>query len=62
VPYPIVRLLFIQQELGERRGNWMTTIQEYYLEFKPSNIVEGKGFFKLVIESWDAISKKEEVG
>ena len=25
VPHPIVRSLFVQKELGERRGNWVTT-------------------------------------
>ena len=31
VPYPAVRSLLIQKELGERRGNWVTTLQEYDL-------------------------------
>ena len=43
VPHPAVRSLFVQKELGERRGNWVTTLQEYDLEFKPSSIVKGKG-------------------
>ena len=24
VPYPAIRSLFVQKELGERRGNWVT--------------------------------------
>ena len=43
VPYPAVRSLLIQKELGERRGNWVTTLQEYDLEFKPATIVKGQG-------------------
>ena len=41
VPHPTVRSLFIQKELGERRGNWVTSLQEYDLEFKPTSIVKG---------------------
>ena len=41
VPYPTVRSLFVQKELGERRGNWVTALQEYDLEFKPDSIVKG---------------------
>ena len=36
VPYPAVRSLLIQKELGERRGNWVIALQEYDLEFKPA--------------------------
>ena len=35
----IARSLFIQKELGERRGIWRTVIKKYDLEFKPSMIV-----------------------
>ena len=28
VPHPAVRSLFMQQELGERRGNWVACMQE----------------------------------
>ena len=50
VPHPVVRSLFVQKELGERRGNWVTTLQEYDLEFKPTSIVKGKGLCKLMAE------------
>ena len=26
VPHPTVRSLFVQKELGDRRGNWVTTL------------------------------------
>ena len=32
VPHPAVRYLFVQKELGERRGNWVTALQEYDIE------------------------------
>ena len=50
VPYPVVRSLFVQKELGERRGNWVTALQEYDLEFKPASIVKGRGLCKLMTE------------
>ena len=48
VPYPAVRSLLIQKELGERRGNWVIALQEYDLEFKPASIVKGQGLCKLM--------------
>ena len=51
VPYPAVRSLFVQKELGERRGNWVTALQEYELEFKPASIVKGQGLCKLMTEN-----------
>ena len=60
VPHPVVRSLFIQKELGERRGNWVTALQEYDLGFKRASIVKGQGLCKLMAEgkenkenSWD---------
>ena len=51
VPHPAVRSLFVQRELGERRDNWVTALQEYNLEFKLASIVKGQGLCKLMIES-----------
>ena len=51
VPHPAVRSLFVQKELGERRGNWVTALQEYDLEFKPASIVKGYGLCKLMTKS-----------
>ena len=50
VPHPAVRSLFVQKELGERRGNWVTALQEYDLEFKLEAIVKGQGLCKLMTE------------
>jgi hypothetical protein len=36
VPYPAVRNLLVQKELGEKRANWVTSLQEYDLEITPS--------------------------
>ena len=51
VPHPVVRSLFVQKELGERRGNWVTTLQEYDLEFRTASIVKGKWLCKLMTEN-----------
>ena len=48
VPFPAVRQLLIQRELGEKRANRVTTLQEYDLEIKPAKIVRGQGFCKLL--------------
>ena len=53
VPHPAVRSLFVQKELGERRGNWVIDLQEYGLEFKSASIVKGQGLCRLMTESKD---------
>jgi hypothetical protein len=42
VPHPAVRSLFTQQEMGERRGNWMAVVQEFDLDIKPAKLVKDK--------------------
>eukprot|EP00253_Pinus_taeda_P030347 PITA_30347 len=49
VPFSAVRQLLIQRELGEKRENWVTALQEYDLEIKPAKIVRGQGFCKLLV-------------
>jgi hypothetical protein len=51
VPYPGVRNLLVQKELGEKRANWMTLLQEYDLKITPTQIVRGQGLCKLVVDS-----------
>ena len=48
VPFSSVRQLLIQRELGEKRANWVTTLQEYDLEIKTAKIVRGQGFCRLL--------------
>ena len=50
VPYSSVRYLLVQKDLGEKRAPWMTTLQEYDIEIKPSTIVKGQGLCKLAME------------
>ena len=51
VPHHVVRSLFVQKELGERRGNWVTVLEEYDLEFKLITIIKGQGLCKLIEEN-----------
>ena len=39
----------MQKDLGDKRAPWMTTIQEYDLEIKPSSVVRGHNLCKLVV-------------
>jgi hypothetical protein len=43
VPHPVVQPLFTQQDMGERRGNWMAVVQEFDLDIKPVKLVKGQG-------------------
>ena len=51
VPHPTIRNIFVQKELGEQRGNWVTAFQEYDLEFKLATIIKGEGICKLMGET-----------
>lgn len=52
-------LLYVDKN-GERRGNWMTAIKEYDLDFKPSKIVRGQGLCKLAVESNDQAVEEDQ--
>jgi hypothetical protein len=58
VPYPVVRNLLVQKELGEKRANWVTSLQEYDIEITPAQIVRGQGLCKLVTDL--AVGQQEE--
>ena len=48
VPFSAMRQLLIQREVGEKRANWVTALQEYDINIKPMNIVRGQGFCRLL--------------
>jgi hypothetical protein len=60
VPHPSVRSLLIQKYLGDKRENWVTTLQEYDLEIKPAKIVRGQGLCKLLTETIDTTSENAD--
>jgi hypothetical protein len=51
VPYPTVKNLLVQKELGEKWANCVTYLQEYDLEITRAQIVRGQGICKLVVDS-----------
>jgi hypothetical protein len=53
VPYPTIRNLLVEKEMGEKRENWMTPLQEYDLEITHAQIVRGQGLCKLVVDSFE---------
>eukprot|EP00253_Pinus_taeda_P025768 PITA_25768 len=48
IPFSAVRQLLIQRELGEKRANWVTALQEYDLEIKPARLLGAKVFADLI--------------
>jgi len=54
VLYPAFKSQFFQQGLGERRENWMTSLQEYDLEFKLVHTIKVHGLCWLAIEAVSA--------
>src|ERR1700733_11766157 len=48
VPFSAVRQLLMQRELGEKRANWVTALQEYDLDIRPAKIVRGQGFCRIL--------------
>eukprot|EP00253_Pinus_taeda_P013331 PITA_13331 len=48
VPFPAVRNILVQKDVGEKRANWVTALQEYDIEIKLANIVRGQGFCKML--------------
>lgn len=40
--------MLIQREVGEKRANWVTTVQEYDVEIHPAKIIKGQGFCRML--------------
>jgi len=38
----------VQREVGEKKANWETTLQEYDVEIKLAKIVRGQGFCRML--------------
>ena len=43
-----MRNLLIQRDVGEKRENWVTTLQEYDIEIRLEKIVKGQGFCRML--------------
>lgn len=48
LPFPVVRNLLVQKDVGEKKENWVTTLQEYDAEIKPTKIVKGQGCCRML--------------
>jgi hypothetical protein len=60
VPYPTVKYVLSQQDCMGTRGKWVSKIQEYDLEIKPTKIIKGQGLTQMLTESnQEAIQKGE---
>ena len=46
--FPAVRNILVQKDVGEKRANWITVLQEYDVEIKPASIVREQGFCKIL--------------
>jgi hypothetical protein len=60
VPYPAVKDVLSQQDCMGIRGKWVSKIQEYDLEIKPTKIVNGQGLEKMLTESNQEAIQLEE--
>jgi hypothetical protein len=64
VPYPAVKDVLSQQDCLGSRGKWVSQIQEYDLEIKPTKIIKGQGMEKMMTESNQEaieVGQKEQV-
>eukprot|EP00253_Pinus_taeda_P026907 PITA_26907 len=48
VSFPTVRNILVQKDVGEKRENWINALQEYDAEIRPTDIVKGQGFCKML--------------
>lgn len=51
VPNSDVKDVLIQSDVEGKRGKWISKIQEYYLDIKPTKLVKDQGLAKLLTES-----------
>ena len=50
IPNSAIKDLLIQSDSDGKRGRWITKIQEYDLEIKPTKLVKGQGLAKVLTE------------
>lgn len=65
VPHPMVKDILVQKECNGTRGRWITKIQEYDIEVKPTKLIKGQDLEKMIAESslgtMDELSLEEHV-
>lgn len=51
VPHSTVKSILTQQDIGmNNRASWVSKIQEFNLDIKPTKLVRGQGLCKLIVE------------
>jgi hypothetical protein len=50
VPHPMVKDILVQKDCNGTKGRWITKIQEYDLEVRPTKLVRGQRLAKLIAE------------
>ena len=51
VPTAAVKEILVQGDSEGRRGRWIAKIQEYDLDIRPTKLIKGQGFAKMLSES-----------
>jgi hypothetical protein len=46
----MVKDILVQKECSRTRGRWITKIQDYDLEIKPTKLIRGQGLVKMMAE------------
>lgn len=46
----------MQREEGEKKTNWVTNLQEYDIDIRPTKI-KGQGFFQIAYKSFQPTSR-----
>ena len=55
---PTVKTLLMKNELGERRGKWMSILQEFNLKIQSMRLVRGQGLSKMILDNQDGHEKE----
>jgi hypothetical protein len=50
IPYPVVKDVLSQQDCMSTQGKWVSKIQEYDLEIKPTKIIKGHSLAQMLTE------------
>ena len=58
VPDPVVRMLLMQNEVGERWGKWMAILQEFNLKIQSMRLVWGQRLSKMIANNHDGNEKE----
>lgn len=55
----IVKSILTQQDVGmNNRASWVSKIQEFNLDIKPTKLVRGQGLCKFIVESKNEMTKE----